>query len=64
MLGGFWEHAKHDFQVVEGCSIYTRVKVDGTVNYHVLVYISPVLTYLWGTVPCTLTMVYHFFSEF
>ena len=26
-------------------------------SYHVLVYISPVLTYLLGTVPCTLTMV-------
>ena len=29
--------------------VYTRVKVDGT-SYHVLVYISPVLTYLFGTV--------------
>ena len=27
-------------------------------SYHVLVYISPVLTYLLGTVPCTLTMGY------
>ena len=25
-------------------------------NYHVLVYISPVLTYLLGTTVCTLTM--------
>ena len=26
-------------------------------RYHVLVYLSPILTYLLGTVPCTLTMV-------
>ena len=36
---------------------YTRVKVDGTVT--ILVYISPVLTYLLGTVPCILTMGYN-----
>ena len=30
-------------------------------SYHVLVYISPALTYLLQTVPCTLTIVYSVF---
>ena len=31
---------------------------------HVLVYISPVLTYLLGTVPCTLTMGYQLLTTY
>lgn len=38
-----FEHVNHDD--MDTC--VTRVKVDGTAS-HVLVYISPVSTYIWG----------------